>query len=160
MITLILLTTELSKLGVTQEGVDLFFHQQALRDQKPVRGLESIEEQIRFVIKMGEGKEDALVKESLEKMNTLEQDYMATVSAWETGDTEKLNDLMNDEIKTTYPEIYQELIVDRNQNWFPAIDACQKTPETEFVLIGAAHLVGPDGLIEALKKAGYSVEKL
>jgi uncharacterized protein YbaP (TraB family) len=35
-----------------------------------------------------------------------------------------------------------------------------KAPRTEFILVGAAHLVGPDGIIEALKKKGYQVDKL
>lgn len=160
MIMLFILTTELSELGVTQEGVDQFFYKQAIREKKPVRGLESIEEQINFVTKLGDGKEDALITQALEEMSTLKEDYAAIVSAWKTGDTEALNELMNGKIKTTYPEIYQELIVDRNQNWLSEIDACQKTPETEFILVGAAHLAGPDGMIEALKKTGYTVEKL
>lgn len=160
MATLVILTFELSKLGVTQEGVDQFFHKQALQDQKSVRGLESIEKQIDFITKLGEGKEDELVTQMLEDMSSLKQDYEAIISAWKTGDAGALSELMNSKMKTTYPAIYQELIVARNQNWFSELDGFQKTPETEFVLVGAAHLVGPDGLLEALKKAGYSIEKL
>jgi uncharacterized protein YbaP (TraB family) len=40
------------------------------------------------------------------------------------------------------------------------IDAGHKTPRTKFVLVGVGHLVGPDGIIEALKKKGYTVDKL
>ncbi|MCU0858450.1 MAG: TraB/GumN family protein [Pontiellaceae bacterium] len=160
MIMMIILTTELSKMGVTQEGVDRFLYKQAKQDQKPVRGLEAIEEQIRFIAKLGEGSENTLIKQAIEEMDTLKQDYAAIVHAWKTGNTDALNELMNSKIKTKYPEIYQELIVNRNQRWFPAIDACQKTPETEFILVGAAHLAGPDGIIETLKKAGYNIEKL
>jgi uncharacterized protein YbaP (TraB family) len=40
------------------------------------------------------------------------------------------------------------------------IDAYQKTLEKEFILVGAGHLVGPDGIVKALRKKGYKVEKL
>jgi uncharacterized protein YbaP (TraB family) len=42
----------------------------------------------------------------------------------------------------------------------PLIDAYQKTLRTKFVLVGVDHLVGPDGIIAALKKKGYKVDKL
>jgi uncharacterized protein YbaP (TraB family) len=35
-----------------------------------------------------------------------------------------------------------------------------KTPQTEFILVGTGHLVGPEGIIEALKKKGCIVDKL
>ena len=40
------------------------------------------------------------------------------------------------------------------------IDAYQKTPEKEFILVGVGHLVGSEGIIAALKKKGYEVNKL
>ncbi len=40
------------------------------------------------------------------------------------------------------------------------IDAYQKTPQTEFILVGVGHLVGQDGIIEALRKRGYKVTRL
>ena len=64
------------------------------------------------------------------------------------------------ETKKKMPIIYKELLVDRNNNWLPMIDAYGETPEKEFVLVGAAHLVGPDGIVKALRDKGYRVEKL
>jgi len=64
------------------------------------------------------------------------------------------------ELKTQPPKLYKKLITDRNRNWLPLIDAYQKSPRTEFILVGVGHLVGPDGIVEALKKKGYKVEKL
>jgi len=58
------------------------------------------------------------------------------------------------------PKIYKELLVDRSNNWLPMIDAYHKTPEKEFILVGVGHLVGADGIIEALRKKGYKIEKL
>jgi uncharacterized protein YbaP (TraB family) len=151
---------ELAKLGVTAEGVDLFFYQLAARDNKTVEGLETVEEQIHFVVGMGEGNEDAFVTHSIKDLESIMQKYESMVDAWKTGDAKKLNDLMVAELKTKTPKLYKELIVDRNENWLPMIDAYQKTLEKEFILVGAGHLVGPDGIVKALRKKGYKVEKL
>ena len=35
-----------------------------------------------------------------------------------------------------------------------------KSPETELILVGALHLVGTEGLISRLKRAGCKVEQL
>ncbi len=151
---------ELAKLGVTQEGVDLFFYQLAARDNKTVEGLETVEEQIHFVVGMGEGNEDAFVTHSIKDLESIKQKYESMVDAWKTGDAKKLNDLMVAELKSKTPKLYKELIADRNENWLPMIDAYQKTLEKEFILVGAGHLVGPDGIVKALRKKGYKVEKL
>ena len=42
-------------------------------------------------------------------------------------------------------------VSDREAKW--------ATPETEFVLVGAAHLVGDEGVLNLLKKRGYEIEK-
>jgi len=151
---------ELAKLGVTQEGVDLFFYQLAAGDNKTVEGLETVEEQIHFVVGMGEGNEDAFVTHSIKDLESIKQKYESMVDAWKTGDAKKLNDLMVAELKSKTPKLYKELIADRNENWLPMIDAYQKTLEKEFILVGAGHLVGPDGIVEALRRKGYKVEKL
>ena len=67
---------------------------------------------------------------------------------------------MDKEFKTEAPKIYKELLIDRNNNWLPLIDAYLNTPQVEFILVGVGHLVGPGGIIEALKKKGYKVDKL
>ena len=42
----------------------------------------------------------------------------------------------------------------------PAIEAMFDDPEIEFALVGAAHLVGVDGIAELLRARGYAVSKL
>ena len=55
------------------------------------------------------------------------------------------------------PELYQRMLVERNQNWIPHVEACLKQNAGCFVVVGAAHLVGPDGLPTLLQKKGYKV---
>jgi uncharacterized protein YbaP (TraB family) len=159
-VVLAITVMELAKLGVTQEGVDMFLYELAAVDNKITEGLETVEEQISFVVGMGEGNEDAFVTHSIRDLATIKQKFGSMVDAWKRGDAKKLNDLMIAEFKTKTPKLYEELITDRNVNWLPMIDAYQKTLQKEFILVGVGHLVGPDGIVEALKQKGYKVEKL
>jgi uncharacterized protein len=160
MVIVTITAMELMKLGISQGGVDLFFHKLATQDKKAVEKLETVEEQISFVTEMGKGEEDAFVRYSLTEIKNIKRDFEALITAWKKGDEKKLDELMITELKTKTPKIYKQLITDRNDNWLPRIEAFGKTPEKEFILVGAGHLVGPDGLIATLKKKGYTVEKL
>lgn len=151
---------ELSKLGVTQHGVDEFFYELAHKDKKAVDGLETADEQISYVASMADGNEDEFVAYSLKDMQTLQQQFDSLAQAWRKGDMKQLDKLMVAELKTEDPQLYKKLITDRNRNWLPVIEAYQQMPQTRFVLVGVGHLVGPDGIIAALKKKGYKVTKL
>ena len=64
------------------------------------------------------------------------------------------------DFKQDYPDIYDNLLVTRNNNWMPKLVEYLQTPETEFVLVGAMHMAGDAGLIAQLQQAGYTVAKL
>lgn len=152
-------TMELMQMGAGQAGPDKFFYDRAVKEKKAVRGLETIEEQIGFLVSMADGKEDEYVSRSLEEMKEIKEQYAALVDAWRNGAAEKLDELVNASLRKT-PELYAKLIVGRNRAWLPKIERCLETPETEFILVGAAHLVGKDGVLEALKKDGARIEQL
>ena len=57
-------------------------------------------------------------------------------------------------------QMYQRLLVDRNKAWLPKIEALFSRSGHAIVVVGAAHLVGPDGVVAMLKAKGYTVEQL
>jgi uncharacterized protein YbaP (TraB family) len=160
MLIVTLTAMELMKLGVTQQGVDLFFYGLANKDKKIVEGLETVEEQIDSIVSMADGNEDDFVTYSINDMKNIKQQFEILANAWRKGDAEKLNELMVTELKTKLPKLYKRLVTHRNNKWFPLIEAYLNTPQTEFILVGAGHLVGPEGIIAVLKKKGYTVDKL
>lgn len=159
-IALTITVIELSRLGVGQEGVDMFFYKLARRDNKVVEGFETIGQQIHLMVGMGEGNEDEFITYSIKDLESIKQKYGAIVDAWKSGDAKELNNQINAELKIKMPNLYRKLLTERNKNWLPMIEAYHKTPEKEFILVGAAHLVGEDGIVEALRQKGYKVEKL
>ena len=150
---------EMQKLGFTPQGVDAFYNTRALNDSKELGQLESIDEQIGFLANMGEGNESEFVLVSLkdlEKTEMLEE----MITAWRSGDDKMLSKLFVEDMKEMSPALYENLLVKRNNNWLPIIEGMFEQEGTEFVLVGAAHLGGEDGLVELLAGKGYEVSRL
>ncbi|NLD36733.1 MAG: TraB/GumN family protein [Desulfatiglans sp.] len=153
-------TMELAKLGVAQDGVDMFFYKSATKDNKAIEGLETIDEQIDYLLEMGNGHEDDLVSYTISDLDSTKKNFEIIVDSWKRGDVDKLDRLIIGDIRTEMPDIYKNIITDRNNNWMRVIEKYFENNKTEFVMVGMAHLVGTDGIIEQMRKKGYKVEKL
>ena len=151
---------EFQKLGFTPQGVDAYFNGRAMGDGKPVGELEPIDAQIGFIANMGEGNESEFIMLSLEDMKEISVSMEQMVSAWRSGDNGQLAELFVDDMKEQHPPLYKSLLLDRNNNWMPIIEGMFKEEGTEFVLVGAAHLVGEDGLLSLLEKKGYEISRV
>tara|TARA_B100000809_G_scaffold257879_1_gene300211 strand:+ start:214 stop:1068 length:855 start_codon:yes stop_codon:yes gene_type:complete len=160
LLTITLTMIELQRMGISSAGVDEHFYKQGTKDGKTLLKLETTEQQLQFLTSMGEGQEDQLILSTLDDMDSLAKMMATLKSAWRSGDSNKLLETAIMPISSDYPELYQNLLVSRNNSWLPQIEAMFKTPATEFILVGTLHLVGPDGIIERLQKSGYRVEQL
>lgn len=160
MLTVMITVIELQKLGVTDEGVDLHLHKRATADQKQVSGLEAFEEHIGFITSLGRGQESEMVLNTINELHEIPEMFPKLVAAWRKGELAELEELMLREMRQKYPNIYAELIVKRNQAWLPRLEAMLATKPVEFVLVGAGHLAGEDGLVTALRARGCTVEQI
>lgn len=151
---------EFQKMGFTPQGVDAYFNTRAMGDGKPVGQLEEIDAQIGFIANMGIGHESEFVLLSIEDMKDIPTTMDQMVSAWRAGDNATLAELFVTDMKEGYPALYKELLVDRNNNWMPLIENMFTEEGTEFVLVGAAHLVGEDGLLSILEEKGYQISRV
>ncbi len=159
MVFLTLLGLELQRLGANQKGVDDYFHHRATTEGKKIEGLESVEQQIEFVVSMGQGYEDDFVEHSIEDLKKTSQMINELIAAWKKGNEDKLYKLFVVQMKSNYPNLYKTLLVERNREWLAKIERYIQTPQNEFVLVGVGHLVGEDGIIEHLRKRGYRIKK-
>jgi uncharacterized protein YbaP (TraB family) len=148
---------EFQRIGFTPQGVDAFFNGKAMGDGKLIGQLETIDEQIGFLAAMGEGNESEFVLISLAELEETASSMDEMIAAWRSGDVASLAELFVDDMRLEAPEVYESLLKQRNADWLPQIAAMFGDEDTEFVLVGAAHLVGPDGLLEMLESAGYQV---
>ena len=158
---LIVAVTGLGKLGVTPDkGIEMFYNLKANSDKKQEFSLETLAYQLDIMMGMAEGQEDAAVRYTLESMKTLEKDFDNMVSAWRKGNGSALHEMISAMMEKEYPKMYDRLIVKRNKEWIPQIKEKLATPAVETILVGAAHLAGPDSVIAMLKKEGYTITQL
>lgn len=160
LLTITLTMIELQRLGISSAGVDEYFHKKSSYDNKAIAQLETPEQQLNFLAAMGQGQENQLVLSTLNDMDNLADSMSSLKSAWREGNSKLLLDTTLEPMQKDYPQLYQDLLVTRNNNWLPKIESMLTTPETEFILVGALHLVGKDGIIERLQEQGYQIEQL
>ncbi|GAB3032256.1 TraB/GumN family protein [Bowmanella dokdonensis] len=151
---------EMRRLGFDQQGVDQFYLEQAHRENKNLGFLETPEQQLAYLLSLGEGQKEAWVKYTLEELQELPTILTSLQEAWRQADLDALDDQGLRPMKEDYPELYQTLMVDRNQLWLPQLRQMLDTPQVELVLVGALHLVGEVGLLAELSDLGYQVEKI
>jgi uncharacterized protein YbaP (TraB family) len=151
---------EMEKLGITKEGVDLYYYKQAKKARKPIGELETFEDHVAFLTRLGVGRENEMIEQTLEDLDEVPRHLRELIAAWRAGDLATIDQLTLDDMRTKYPAIYQDLIVSRNNAWVPQLEQLLTTPEIEFVLAGVAHMAGKDGLVELLRAKGCTVEQI
>ena len=160
MLTIVMTLFELQRLGMVAEGVDQFYQNKAIADGKPYGQFETVDEQLSFLERMGEGDVDRFVQYNLEEINQIAAQMADIKNSWRQGNLQTLYQFGIDKLKTQFPLVFQFLLVDRNNAWMPKIITMFDSNEVEFVLVGALHLAGPEGLISQLQNRGYTVTKL
>ncbi|MFT3829998.1 MAG: TraB/GumN family protein [Opitutaceae bacterium] len=158
MVMMTIMGVELQRLNFTPEGVDQQLQKKAVAARKRLSQLETVEEQIGFLTSLGAGQESELLVATLADLARLPAVLGETVAAWRVGDLEKLDATLSAEMRRDYPRIYATLIANRNKAWLPKLEAMLASEPKEFVLVGAAHLAGGDGLIALLRKKGCTIE--
>ena len=151
---------EFQKMGFTPQGVDNYFNTKAIGDAKTLGQLETIEQQIGFLAAMGEGNESEFILLSLRDLEETEAVMEEMIRAWREGDNDKLAEMFIADMQEEAPELYDSLLLQRNLNWVPQIESMVRGADTEFVLVGAAHLVGDQGLLDLLSRKGFQVKQL
>jgi uncharacterized protein YbaP (TraB family) len=160
MVALMLEQLEWQKAGLDPElGLDKHFFDQAKRDGKAVQGFETVEYQLSLFDDMPAAEQEHLLAETLKDIDTEQSNMSKLIEAWRTGDSATVERIVLADLKPE-PQLYQRLLAGRNRNWMPKIDALLLRKGHALIVVGAAHLVGSDGLIAMLKAKGYTVEQL
>jgi uncharacterized protein len=151
---------KLKRLGFDPEyGIDKYFFTRAKKDGKERLFLETLDYQIALFADLGSVEAEALLRQTLKDLEVVETMFADIVSAWERGDAPRFESDMTISFKD-YPQIYDRIIAQRSKAWSGIIEQLLAKGGTSLVVVGAAHLVGPDGLVQLLKKKGYAIEQV
>ena len=160
MIALTIEAMEWQKAGFDPElGLDKHFYEKARRDGKTVQGLETVEYQIARFDEMPMTLQDHLLAETLKSIDTEQASMSRLMESWRSGDATAVERIVLKDLQQE-PQLYQRLLVERNNNWMPKLVSLLSRRGRAMVVVGAAHLVGPDGLIAMFRAKGYRVEQL
>lgn len=144
--------------GLTGQGIDSYYYERAKSAGKTVAWFETPLEQLNFIAGMGGTDPDAFIQYTLSDIASISDSLSQLKQDWKSGDLQSLARTQIHPLNDGFPQVYQSLLVARNQHWLVDIEAMLKTPETEFVLVGLLHLAGDDGLLARLKEKGFTVE--
>ena len=156
MLVMTMTSMELGKLGMSPEyGIDLYFTTQA-RGQKNILELETLKDQLDLIINLDDGEQ--LLMQTLDEFKEYPALTNSLINSWKTGDTDLLNYLLVDKPLREYPEssvIYDKMIIQRNYKMVDKIKRYLKSGDSYFIVVGAGHMIGKDGIVDLLEKAGY-----
>lgn len=146
-------------------GADMTLFHRALALKHQTGGFEDNTEHYGYLYALGEGMgEDgtqALKRALAAHFGTGDLDGSLDVmaKAWRNGDERAMTaSLLKDRARN--PRLYDLLLVTRNARWMPKIEAMLKAEKTTFIVAGADHFIGPDGLVAQLRARGYAVERI
>lgn len=136
--------------------LDGLIQQQALAAGKQVKGLETVAEQARVLFG------SPITRQAEELMSTIRHEEEATELArrltglYLAADVNGLLRLMESEESEMTSADIEALITARNRRWIPVMEEAMEAGPTLFA-VGAGHLPGTDGVLELLRRAGYTV---
>jgi uncharacterized protein YbaP (TraB family) len=139
-------------------GIDQHFFDRAKSAGMVRRGLETVAYQLDRFDGLPAALQEAMLLTMIHDLDTQVASVKEVARAWAAGDTRVIEKELLAAFKES-PDIYERLLVERNRNWMPAVEGCLDKNERCFVVVGAAHLVGPDSLVSMLEKKGYKVEQ-
>ena len=154
----------MNKLQATDKpalGVDAFFARKAITDKKRIAFLETPQQQVDFIAQIGIGSEEQFVRYLLRDLANLDTQFPQMKEAWREGDLSLLGRVADmDLLKWDFPDLYNTLMVKRNNTWMLVLLELIQNEEVELVLVGTLHLPDEHGLLEQFRSQGYTVEQL
>jgi uncharacterized protein YbaP (TraB family) len=142
----------------TQYGVDMQLNARAHSANKPIVGLESVDVQLGMFDAVSPADQERMVLESVGPDSSARM-LMKIKDAWLSGDVAGMDRLLNEGLKDS-PGLFAALVTNRNAAWIPKIEALMKSSDDALVVVGAAHLVGAQGVLAMLRAKGYVIEQM
>lgn len=152
-----LMLAQVTSTGSTRNGVDGALINEFPADR--VRELEGPFVQLSIFDRLATQDQRDLLAGVIDEYRILQEDPERLRRAWLKGEEQALIQATQSGILAD-PELKQALLVERNRAWIDDIDVLIRDGRRPLVAVGAAHLVGEEGLAVLLEAQGYSLERL
>ena len=142
-----------------QLGVESFMENRARANSKPMTGLETLREHVEVFSGLSERSSEALLLINFIPADKGTPDFSRMITAWRAGNADFLAKATHDSFRD-FPAMADRLLTVRNRNWIPKLENYLRSGKTYFVVVGAAHMGGSEGVIALLRARGYRIEQL
>ena len=139
-------------------GIDKYFLDQA-GDRMRIEPLESAEYQVRLLSTLPDVQQERNLLSAVKNADQSAQDFQKLQTLWMDGEPEKLNTYLATSMRDD-PEYERRVFADRNPRMADRAEQCLKSSDHCFVVVGAGHMVGKDGVVRLLQNRGYKVEQV
>ncbi len=151
---LTLLAVNARQMGLSADaGVERGLNATYKRANKPIRGLETAEQQFGYFDALSEEAQRALLVGMLDDPAAADAEFQAMVKAWKSGDTRAIARTFDSETALS-PELREVLMKRRNAAWADWLAKRLDQPGTVLVAVGAGHLAGKDSVQQMLRSRG------
>jgi len=93
----------------------------------------------------------------IEMMELPDSESQKLIKFWVDGKVTKIEELL---IEQMTPSQLDAMLINRNKNWVAKLTGLFNTNKSHFVVVGAAHLAGDNGVPALLKNAGMDVIRI
>jgi len=142
---------------VMSAGVDMQVWDYARQNGKRLRSFETTDQQLALFMPRDPKLEVAEFDSDIRELHSEHKELGAMIDAWAAGDAKKVGELLNEELEKS-PDTKRYLVDERNKNWMQRFDFMLSQNGTYFVVVGAGHLVGANGVPALLRARGYRVD--
>ncbi len=137
-------------------GLDRQLYDAARRAHRTVAWFEEPQIHLGLFTAMPEPLSRQFLAAALSERNPSSEEPVEMYRAWRDNDTVRMAAVIA-ELKHDYPDVHEHLLASRNRAWLPELKRRLTLPQRQMFVVGAAHWLGPDGLIASLEAAGYKV---
>jgi uncharacterized protein YbaP (TraB family) len=139
-------------------GVDSYFVRHG-RHSKELAGLETVDEHVAVMGGMNDEESEIMLLETIVFRDKKRLESNVTRSAWHRGDTRMIWSI-EQHYRQLNPTAEAKLLDRRNLKWLPKIRAEFSSGKPVSIVVGAAHMLGKNGLVALLERNGYKLEQL
>jgi uncharacterized protein YbaP (TraB family) len=156
LVSLMLDMAEMQQKKQLTPGPDFVLLQSALADGKSIRYFETADEQLALLAPDDPKAALQNLEQDLVSFDPSEDEIGEMTKAWETGDMSGIDALLRKDF-ADYPKAKALFFTKRNKAWVEKIAAMLRENKKFFIVVGAGHLAGAEGVPALLGAKGFAV---
>ncbi len=146
--------------GLSAElGVESYLERRARANRTPISGLESAQEHMEVFSGLSDRQGEELLLLTLIPGAENSPAQSKLMTAWRQGDADTVARIAHQQL-AIFPAFEERVLEARSRRWIPQIERDLQSGHTFFVVVGAGHMGGSNGVLALLRGRGYQITQL